>query len=175
MFTSIVVPLDGSEFAERALPVAAGLAQASGADIALVRVVEVLAPGEHEPGVISYLDEHRVIAAQDYINRAAAQLALGGPASTEAYLAANVPAGILARARDVGADLIVMTSHGRSWPEETSLGSTALTLLREAACPVLIIGPRAGAAQPDLAESGSTAGSSRSHKHTNTEDGRGRY
>jgi nucleotide-binding universal stress UspA family protein len=151
MYRKILVPLDGSPFAESALPVAGALAGATGADVALIRVVDVVAPGDREPGVISYLDEHRVAAAQDYIARATAQLALGRPVSAEAYLAADVPAGILARARDFGADLIVMTSHARSWPEETPLGSTAVELLREAECPVLIVGPRVLEKQADLA------------------------
>jgi nucleotide-binding universal stress UspA family protein len=39
MFRRILVPLDGSELAEHALPVAARLARASGGSIALLRVV----------------------------------------------------------------------------------------------------------------------------------------
>jgi nucleotide-binding universal stress UspA family protein len=46
MFKQILVPLDGSAFAERALPVATALATSGGAGLALVRVVEVLAPGD---------------------------------------------------------------------------------------------------------------------------------
>lgn len=146
MFTKILVPLDGSAFAEGALSAAEALAQSTGADVALVRVVELVAPGEREPGVISYLDEHRIAAAQDYISGVAARLRLGRPVSAEAYLAADVPAGILARARDAGVDVIVMTSHGASGPVGSALGSVAAVLVRESTCPVLVIGPRAAGA-----------------------------
>jgi nucleotide-binding universal stress UspA family protein len=54
MFGTILVPLDGSAFAERAVPFAEALAAVAGARLALVRVVEVLAPGDREPGVVSY-------------------------------------------------------------------------------------------------------------------------
>jgi nucleotide-binding universal stress UspA family protein len=141
MFRQILVPLDGSAFAERAIPVADALAASTGAALALVRVVEVVAPGDHEPGVVSYLDEHRITVAQEYVARMATATGLGRPVTGEAYLASDVAAGILARATDIGADVIVMTSHGESWPLGTALGSTAARLTREAACPLLVIGP----------------------------------
>lgn len=141
MFKQILVPLDGSAFAERALPVAEVLAGSFGAGLALVRVVALLAPGEREPGVISYLDEHRIAVAQEYIKRMAASTRLGRPVSGEAYLASDVAAGILARAADLSADVIVMTSHGESWPAGTALGGIAARLTREATCPLLVVGP----------------------------------
>jgi nucleotide-binding universal stress UspA family protein len=147
MIKQIVVPLDGSEFAERALPRADLLARETGAALALIRVVEVLAPGEREPGVISYLDEHRVAAAQDYI-AGAARRSHATNVTAEAYIAADVPAGIIARALDVGADLIVMTTHGASWPSMEGLGSVAARLVREAPCPVVVIGPGVVSAVP---------------------------
>jgi nucleotide-binding universal stress UspA family protein len=142
MFKQILVPLDGSPFAERALPVATALATSTGASLALVRAVELLAPGDREPGVVSYLDEHRIAVAQDYIREKATATGLTRAVSGEAYLAADVAAGILARAADIGADLIVMTSHGASWPAGGALGGVAAALTREAQCPVLVVGPR---------------------------------
>lgn len=141
MFQRILVPLDGSAFSERALPVAEALAASCGADVLLVRVVEVLAPGDREPGVVSYLDEHRIAQAQDYLRDAAARLRLGRAVSAEAYLAPDAAAGILARALDAGVDVIVMTSHGASWPAATVLGGVAAKLTRESTCPLLVLGP----------------------------------
>jgi nucleotide-binding universal stress UspA family protein len=147
MFRTVLVPLDGSAFAERALPVARALADFSGGSVALVRVVDVVAPGEHEPGVVSYLDEHRIAVAQEYIEQMATAIGTTRPVSAEAYLAADVPAGILMRALDIGADVLVMTSHGASWPTESILGGVAAHLVREAVCPVLIVGPCGAQAQ----------------------------
>jgi nucleotide-binding universal stress UspA family protein len=145
MFRTIIVPLDGSPFAERALPVAEAMASASGADLALIRVVEVLAPGDREPGVMSYLDGHRTVVAQEYIDRMTTVTRLGRPVTGEACLASDIATGIIARVRDAGADLIVMTSHGESWPIGTALGSVAARLTREAPCPLLVVGPNAAA------------------------------
>jgi len=146
MFAKILVPLDGSPFAEQALPVAGRLAATCGADVALVRVVELMAPGEREPGVVSYLDEHRIVAAQKYVEQAAAKVCLGRPVSAEAYLAHDIVTGIVARALDAGADLIVLTTHGQSWPAAGALGSVAAGLLRAVPCAVLVVGPRAARA-----------------------------
>lgn len=143
MLRKILVPLDGSEFSERALAPACELARQTGAGLALVRVIEVIAPGEREPGLVSYLDEHRIAEADDYIHRIASTTGLTD-ITAEAYVAADVATGIIARALDAGADTIVMTSHGRSWPATGLLGSVAARLLAESPVPVFLIGPRAG-------------------------------
>jgi nucleotide-binding universal stress UspA family protein len=148
MFNRILIPLDGSPFAERALPVAAELANTSDAEIFLVRVAPIIGPGEQEPGVVSYLDEHRLRVAQQYLTNAAATLRLGQPVSAEAYLAPDVVSGILERAEDLGADAILLTTHGESWPVGDRLGSTASRLIREAPCPVIAVGPRFEAKAP---------------------------
>lgn len=140
----ILVPLDGSTFAERALPIAAALASADGVEVVLVRVVPVIGPGGKEPGVVSYLDEHRIETSLDYLRHASAILRLGRPVATEADVAPDVVTGILERATSGDVDLIVMTSHGESWPAASVLGTTASRLIREATCPVLVVGPRAG-------------------------------
>lgn len=150
MFKQILVPLDGSAFAERAIPVATALAVSTGARLALVRVVVLLAPGEREPGVVSYLDEHRIAVAQDYITGKATATGMTSSVSGEAYLAADVAAGVLARAADIGADLIIMSSHGESWPSPTTFGSVASSVVRQAYCPVLVVGPHMAPVEPAL-------------------------
>lgn len=153
MFTHVLVPLDGSEFSERAIPVAQQLVAKTGGRLALVRVVEVVAPGEHEPGVISYLDEHRVAAAQEYMAKVA--LAVGGADLTaDTYLSHDAATGILARALDSGADAIVLTTHGTSWPAAGHLGSVAAHLIAESPIPVIVVGPTAMRA----AEAGAVSG-----------------
>jgi nucleotide-binding universal stress UspA family protein len=157
MFTRIVIPLDGSPFAERALPVAAEFANTYDAEIFLVRVAPITGRGEKEPGVVSYLDEHRIRIAQQYLTGAAATLRLGQPVSAEAYLAPDVVTGILERVLDIGADTVLLTTHGESWPVGDRLGSTASRLIREAPCPVVVVGPRFQAEAGQREEAG-TAG-----------------
>ena len=48
---------------------------------------------------------------------------------------------ILERARTEGADLIVMTSHGRKGAKRLFLGSVTEAVLRESPCPVLVVRP----------------------------------
>lgn len=155
MVKHILVPLDGSAFSERAVPAAQALAAATGAAVSLIRVVEVMAPGEREPGIVSYLDEHRVAVAQDYISRAA-QGVNSHTVTAEAYLAADVATGIIARAVDTGADLIVMTTHGVSWPATSRLGSVAAALVTDAPCPVMMIGPGVSVGTTDVGVPAST-------------------
>jgi nucleotide-binding universal stress UspA family protein len=74
---------------------------------------------------------------------------LAGPASAAGVQAvAEVREGhptseIVRMARELGADLIVMGTHGRVGPERWALGSVAETVLRRAPCPVLTVPPRA--------------------------------
>jgi len=156
MFKRILVPLDGSAHAERVLPLAEALSLAWDAELALIRTVEVLAPGDREPGVISYLDEHRVATAQRYIEETAARLHSFHPVSAEAYLATDIASGVLGRAQELGTDLILMASHGAFGPLTGVMGGLAAHLTREARCPVLLIGPHA--ATPPLARLLATAG-----------------
>jgi len=144
MFRRILVPLDGSPFAERVIPVAQSFVDAGEAEISFVRVVPLMGPGEREPGLVSHLDEHRIRTAQDYITRAASRLRSGQAPPADARLASDAVDGILARAAEVNADLILMTSHGESWPDINRIGGTASRLIREALVPLLVVGPLAG-------------------------------
>ena len=53
---------------------------------------------------------------------------------------------ILAYAEEIGADLLVMGTHGRTGIDRLSLGSTVESVLRRAPCPVLTVSPRAAGA-----------------------------
>ena len=141
MFRSVVVPLDGSVLADRAIPYAALLATPA-ARIALVAVVEplpnvpVLARGE--------LDEEaarmRVLLAEDLRVKAVALAAKGFAVSSEVRLG-DPATHILCRAGVYHADLIAMTTHGRMGMSRWLLGSVATRVLQNAAVATLIIRP----------------------------------
>jgi nucleotide-binding universal stress UspA family protein len=59
---------------------------------------------------------------------------------------------ILAEARTMGADLIVISTHGRSGFDRLTLGSVTEKVLRKAECPVLIVPPTATGGEPGAAE-----------------------
>ena len=142
----IVVPLDGSPFAEQALPTAQALAQAFGAYLVLVRAVAP-APESPQPEV----QEQR--EARDYLARVRSDLEAQGITVTtnaEIGVAINV---IEHTWREQGAGLLVMASHGQTRhraPEPAAsgislpapmLGSVAAEILEELEVPTLVIQP----------------------------------
>jgi nucleotide-binding universal stress UspA family protein len=139
MFKKLLVPLDGSPLAEQALGAAAAIARASGAQIDVVLVHQPVpfaafadAPWETEQAK----DE------EEYLATIAAELGSGASVSaTHALLHGEVIETICARVRDIQADLIVMTSHGRTGLSRTWLGSVADGVLRRSAIPVLMLRP----------------------------------
>lgn len=125
MRTPIVVPLDWSAFAERALAPAAALARPLGGSIELVMV--------SSPGVDPN-DDGR------YLARLAAEVE--GPAASWTLLEGNdVGAALrehLARRPD---GLVCMATHGRGGIARAVLGSTAEAVVRHSDRPVLLVGP----------------------------------
>lgn len=139
--TRIVVPLDGSALAEKALDPARQLAAAFDAEVVLLVVWQIPAIGfENVP--ISVLDEWEEAARADaerYVadvkNRLQAQ-GIRVQAKTQCGGAAE---SILETAESANAHLIVMSSHGRSGISRWVLGSVADRVLRSSAIPVLLI------------------------------------
>jgi nucleotide-binding universal stress UspA family protein len=140
----ILVPLDGSELAERALPVAAELARHSGAAVELVHVhVRISLDPIHVEG-LPIIDEHMRSLGRDhervYLERLRERL--GSDIRVSATLLDGpVAATLAAHAHAAGAWLILMTTHGRGGFERIWLGSVADELARVSPVPVLMIRP----------------------------------
>jgi nucleotide-binding universal stress UspA family protein len=140
----LVVPLDGSEFAEAALPVAQTFATLLGARIVLLGVVPD--PIQYLPGentVLTYTAEDPVLEqaqTRDYLTSVAERLDPSG--SMETVVRVGTPAAEIAmEAQSRGAVAVVMASHGRSGLARTILGSVAGGVLHGSATPVLLIRP----------------------------------
>ena len=139
MFTKILVPLDRSAFAEQALGRAAAIARASGASIDLILV--------HEPFGVSFFDNaasetDTLLGEQRYIERMAAEVCAGSSLTVTAGVHRGSASEVICdRAREVGADLIVMTSHGRTGLARMWLGSVADAVVRNSPVPVLVLRP----------------------------------
>jgi nucleotide-binding universal stress UspA family protein len=120
---AIIVPLDGSDFAERALPVARAIASRIGARL-IVMSTRWASSGD---GLGAYLD--RIAADQ-------------GDIATETLLVDTHPAAAaIASVASAHPDSIVcMTSHGRSGARWAILGSVTEAVLREAHAPVVVVG-----------------------------------
>ena len=144
MFARIVVPLDGSEFAEQALPVAEDLARRTGAPLHLVRVVDVTRLDRYGPYAVavSATAFGRVLAeeeaaAQAYLASIVTDLASGGVAATVETRRGPAARELAAFAQP--GDLMVMATHGRSGPTRWLLGSVAEEVARRATVPVMLV------------------------------------
>ncbi len=155
MLDAILVPLDGSPLAERALPIAARLARAAGAALHLAHVHTPATPNPILIEGLPVIDQDlRSLAAEHqriYLERAAASVAGDGLRVVTARLTSDGPvAGALsAYAREVGAGLIVMTTHGRTGFLHLWLGSVAEALVYASRTPLLLLRPDAAGAIAD--------------------------
>ncbi|CAM2144197.1 MULTISPECIES: universal stress protein [Paraburkholderia] len=151
MFSRILVALDGSQTASKALDAAIELARDSAAELQPLYVIDMpmLAydvPG-FDPSIIrdAYVEESRILGA-DAQNRMTGAGVRGAPRTAEVQLGADDIAQCIERAAaDWHADLIVMGTHGRRGMQRLALGSVAERVLRSACRPVLLIPARATA------------------------------
>ena len=142
MYQKIMVPLDGSELAEYAIPPARAMALAFKASLHLTTVEEVPeqpAPSEWDLTVGDFLDKKRQ-EVQERLDKLAAPLRSEGIEVTTAILPLGpTVARLLEELQQQKADLIVLHSHGRSGLSRMIWGSVAERLTRQASCPVMIV------------------------------------
>lgn len=142
MFKKILVPLDGSSFAEEALPHARDLAECGGAEIVLARVDE---PYEPPPGIFvpaTAIPEVVRLSAGEYLEQLVSRLRLAGFKVESVVLDGKVADALLKYAREEGVDLIVMSTHGRTGISRLLMGSVAEQIVHGAHCPVLLMRPQ---------------------------------
>jgi len=143
-YKHILVPLDGSKFAERVLPDAFALAHLNQADVTLLKVIvpmeHSLDPDVFEPDFIAEKEAELEVSARQYLrdvwsnsedrmNLTVHTVAeVGSPGET-----------IIEYAQQHPIDLIVMATHGRSGLARWTHGSVADKVLRGANIPILLI------------------------------------
>mgnify|MGYP005850218011 CR=1 FL=1 len=144
MYKEILVPLDGSELAELAIPHAEALGKAFGSRVTLIYVVEPVSirkePGIIGPTVVASLNiEEDMEAGREYLVGVAGRFA-DGETEVRTEVRHGYPASkICDFARENGTELIVMTTHGRSGVGRWVYGSVADKVLHGAHIPVLLI------------------------------------
>ncbi len=141
MYKKILVPLDGSELAKKGLEEAEKLAKFFEAEIALFQVVPFM-PIYGSPELVTPLivDEKQKEAVEKYLATLAEELKKKGfRVTTAVRTGQQVAAEIIDFAKEVGAELIVMCTHGRSGITRWVLGSTAHKILVRAETPILLI------------------------------------
>lgn len=141
MYKKILVPLDGSELAKTALEQAEGLAKTFEAEIILFQVVPFM-PIYGSPELVTPLivDEKQKEAAEKYLATLIEELKKRGfKTMAMVRTGQQVAVEIIDFAKESGADLIVMCTHGRSGITRWVLGSVALKILTRAETPILLI------------------------------------
>jgi nucleotide-binding universal stress UspA family protein len=143
----VLIPLDGSELAERVLEPATALGSLVDAEYTLVRAVEphsfldgcaVMA----EPGAIEKAREQRTAVAQTYLDGVAERLRIKGLCvHTQVVVGESAAAAVLAVARDQNIDLVAIATHGRGGLTRLLLGSVADKIIRRTFTPVLVYRP----------------------------------
>lgn len=144
MYKKILVPLDGSELAEKVLPHVTSMATAFGAELSLVTVVELsfgLAGAKLEaiPAVAAESKAAQKAEAMIYLQKVQQSLKVQGVQTTAAALEGDVASEIITYAEQQGCDLIAMATHGRSGIGRFIMGSIAEKVVRGAIKPVLLI------------------------------------
>lgn len=151
----ILVALDGSHLAERALPWATYLAKAAGAPLVLVRVVPLtMYPAISLAGAAAYdlIASYEREEASRYLAQQAEALHVMVPdveVRVEARLG-DAAARLLDAEADLDAQMLVLTTHGRSGLDRWVRGSVAEKVLRHGAAPLLLIRPWDAPAGPLL-------------------------
>ncbi len=142
-FGRIVVPLDGSELAETALEPARELASRFDSRLTLLRVVP--APieltsiyGVSGVEVSGRGHKERLAEAKAYLDALVENHPEEG-LEARVVQSASPADGIVSEARELGADLIVISSHGRGGFERVVLGSVADKVVRSTTRPVLVV------------------------------------
>lgn len=143
MYKQILVPLDGSNRAEQALPVAARLARASGGSVVLLRVARP--PMDYGGGfaqaplLTEQIIETELDVADNYLKTVATSDTLEGiTIKTEAMFGLPLQ-DILTVAESRRVDLIVICSHGRTGLMRWALGSVAQGLAHQSSVPLLVL------------------------------------
>ncbi len=150
---SLLVTLDGSAFAETALPHAVTLARTFGGSILLLRTVEESVPAHRHPSVaiLQEATEEQMRASKSYLDDVAERLRQEGVAVQTMVLKGWAADVIAYRGAALGPRLIVMATHGRTGVARWFLGSVAQEVIRRSPLPVLLVRPAAPAGEDDRA------------------------
>lgn len=143
----VLIPLDGSELAQEAINPASELATSVGADLVLLRVVEVptypMGPFGESYAYTAYDPAGDLIEAKQYLEGVAQTLRGRGHTVTLVTEIGFPSQEIAAVAQHQHVDVVAMATHGRSGLARLVLGSVATGTLQRAHVPLLLVRPAA--------------------------------
>ncbi|MEO6165828.1 MAG: universal stress protein [Candidatus Binatia bacterium] len=144
--TSIVVPLDGSDLAEGVLPMVEELAKKLDLEVVLMRAFAIpygaysTGDGFYDPVNLEAFLARLREETFDYLERKTAHLKRNGLAKVSFVAKEGLSADeIIKFARETPANLVAMSTHGRSGVKRWVLGSVTETVVRHSGDPVLVL------------------------------------
>jgi len=135
---NILVPVDFSELSLKSLQYAIPLAQQFGAKLTLLYVLEPLAYSPEFPYGAPLPPDPAVEIRRELTELCRSRIPAEVSADT-AVCEDFAHSGVVETARDMCADLIIMTTHGRTGISHLLMGSTVEKIVRQAPCPVLVL------------------------------------
>jgi nucleotide-binding universal stress UspA family protein len=145
MFGRILVPLDGSPGAERAIPAAARIARAFSSSMILLIVIRPLISSGKYSVAEEYskadIDEE-LAKATAYLHKIVQSVELDIITTEVPALVGAVAPTILSATQSLHADLLVLCTHGHTGFKRWRLGSVAEKVIRHAPIPVLVLPER---------------------------------
>lgn len=154
MFRRVLVPLDGSRFAESALPIALGLVESGGGQLHLVQVhqPETALVGMGDTAFPSLaLEAESRSRERSYVATMAATLSTSCGRAVEFHQVDGTGGpGICEEASRIGVDLVVMATHRHGTFRRFWFGSVADYVVRHLTVPILLL-PPGGASEPRIA------------------------
>ncbi len=144
MYKKILVPLDGSELAEKVLPHVTALAKGTGSEVTLATVVQFTmgAVGAKIEAMPEAAAERKAALKTEgliYLEKVQRDLKDKGVTVHCVALEGDVASQIIAFAEQKGFDLIAMATHGRSGIDRFVMGSIAEKVVRGTVKPVLLV------------------------------------
>lgn len=141
-FASMLVPLDGSRLAESVLPVVILWAGRFQPKLTLVHIIEERVPatihGEHHLASVAEAEVYLRQVAERLRSAGVSQVAIHVHASRQGDVARS----IVDHAEEIGADLVVLCTHGSGGLRDLIYGSIAQQVLRRGSWPILLMPPR---------------------------------
>lgn len=149
MYTKLLVPLDGSSFAESALPAALSIAGRTGGTIELATVREPLTAMVYQEWMGpdgGWEEPYLEVVIRRFSQASEVEL-------TGQVLSGRIAQALEEHVDEVGADLVVMATHGRGPLSRAWLGSVADSVIRRSTTPILLVRPEEdGEAERDVKE-----------------------
>lgn len=143
MYKKILVPLDGSPLSEAVLPHAEALAKSEHAELIILRIPA--APSSEflaqDPLIAEMIRNDMAAEAENYVNKVVSTLQKDEVQAIGMTRDGLVPDMILKVADETHADIIAMSTHGRTGVSRWLLGSVADKIVHHAHIPVMLVHP----------------------------------